>query len=474
VDILVRKAIPVAAYQTQRNATVRTAQAMHLSDWVFGIKVAPVTRPEKSEEAESEDHWAEAEADNYEGDVDFEHSSTSEFQDGPAEQEPEALEAGEEPATVIDPFPAPYPLALNLVNASFNSCVDAAPTNPDVAHLCGALADLTGKPPSPLYRGHNHNDMLYVGSLAKIYLMYAAYELMHRVEMQAKKLIKGGLSTNTFGWQNKIFAELKKAWGPKLDAAFPPPLPSGFPRLGDIFQITPNGDVHFSERIPALTDAELDAIGEFGAPKGKFRDWMRLTLRWSNNSAASKCILALSYPYINGVLGSGGFFDKTTRNGLWISGDYLGHDWRPGGRAGQPLTPRWAKLQKRQVTNFAGTACQVARLLTLIAQGKLIDRYSSTDMISVMQGANGIDSYVQSAFTGALPPRPFSSISSKIGFGNDRFSHDCAIVRADHGDDPGRALCFVTVILGSPPDRGRADLTKLAVAYYDCVRSRHP
>jgi hypothetical protein len=97
VDIFVRKAIPVAAYQTQRNATVRTAQAMHLSDWVFGIKVAPATRPEKSEEAEeSEDQWAEAEADSYEGAVDFEHSSISEFQDGPAEQEPEALEARED------------------------------------------------------------------------------------------------------------------------------------------------------------------------------------------------------------------------------------------------------------------------------------------------------------------------------------------------------------------------------------------
>ena len=46
-DIFVRKAIPVAAYQTQRNATVRTAQAMHLSDWVFGIPVsAAAAQPE--------------------------------------------------------------------------------------------------------------------------------------------------------------------------------------------------------------------------------------------------------------------------------------------------------------------------------------------------------------------------------------------------------------------------------------------
>lgn len=45
-DIFVREAIPVWAYQTKRNATVRTAQAMHLSDWVFGITVpAAVMQP---------------------------------------------------------------------------------------------------------------------------------------------------------------------------------------------------------------------------------------------------------------------------------------------------------------------------------------------------------------------------------------------------------------------------------------------
>jgi V8-like Glu-specific endopeptidase len=38
-DILVRKNIPVKIYQTQRNATVRAAQAMHLSEWIFGIKL---------------------------------------------------------------------------------------------------------------------------------------------------------------------------------------------------------------------------------------------------------------------------------------------------------------------------------------------------------------------------------------------------------------------------------------------------
>jgi len=46
-DIFVRRAIPVRAYQTQRNATVRTAQAIHLSDWIFGIPISsPTVQPE--------------------------------------------------------------------------------------------------------------------------------------------------------------------------------------------------------------------------------------------------------------------------------------------------------------------------------------------------------------------------------------------------------------------------------------------
>jgi V8-like Glu-specific endopeptidase len=44
-DIMVRKPIKVVAYQTQRNATVRTAQALHLSEWIFGIPLVPAPSP---------------------------------------------------------------------------------------------------------------------------------------------------------------------------------------------------------------------------------------------------------------------------------------------------------------------------------------------------------------------------------------------------------------------------------------------
>jgi hypothetical protein len=377
---------------------------------------------------------------------------------------------------VIEPFPvSPYPLTLDTANPQLTGCGGAFEHDPDVSSLCGAVADVTGRPrPAlPPFFGMNQTDMLYVASLAKIYAMYAAYELRQRVEAHTKAMIADGLSTSTAGWESKVFVALEKAWKPKLNAAFPR-LPQGFPKLANIFILSSTGDVNFAERDPPLTDAELDAIGEFGTPQGKFRDWMRLMLRWSNNEAASRCILPLSYPYINGALAAAGFFDSSAKKGLWLSGDYLGHDWLPNNRAGQPLSPRWAALQGRATSNFTGTSFQVGRFMTLLAKEELIDAYSSTDMISILNGASGIGSYIKRGLELATPPRSFGVVKSKIGFGDDGFSHDCAIVTVDRGGDPMKKLTYVSVVLGSPPDKGRTDLRKLAVGYHDCIVARHP
>jgi beta-lactamase family protein len=313
--------------------------------------------------------------------------------------------------------------------------------------------------------------MLYVGSLAKIFSVYVAFELKKRVQMQAKSMIAQGLSTAKKGWEQKVFDVLKKGWQPKLNAAFPS-LPHEFPQLAKIFVLTTAGDVTFTEASPALSDADLDAIGELGVPKGKYRDWMRLMLRWSNNTAASLTIRPLSYPYINGVLGSAGFFDSTAKTGLWLSGDYAGNDWQPGAGnpAGQKLTSRWATLQHRAKSNMVGTALQVTRFMTAMAQGKLTDSAASADMRSIATGADGIGSYVQSALASASPARVTSKVVSKIGYGDDSFSHDGAIVTATSPS----SVQYAVAILGSPPSKGRADLDQLAVAYHDCIVARHP
>jgi hypothetical protein len=57
-DILVRNDAPLKPRQTRRNATIRAAQALHLSDWVFGAgarPAAPQPELEEPEAAEPED-----------------------------------------------------------------------------------------------------------------------------------------------------------------------------------------------------------------------------------------------------------------------------------------------------------------------------------------------------------------------------------------------------------------------------------
>lgn len=113
---------------------------------------------------------------------------------------------GRAASSVVDPFPRPIVMSLDMANVTFRNCIEAASRPPDVSRLCGAVVDLTGDPDLPPYAGHNDTDMLYVGSLAKIYPLLAAFELRRRVTRQAKDMIKIGLSTATAGWENNVFA----------------------------------------------------------------------------------------------------------------------------------------------------------------------------------------------------------------------------------------------------------------------------
>jgi hypothetical protein len=371
------------------------------------------------------------------------------------------------PADVIPPFPGPISMPLEMTNQSFIDCIERAAKPADVTRMSAAVIDLSGDPALPAYAGHNDTDMLFVGSLAKLFAAYTAFELRGRVQRHAKKMISAGLSTTDPGWQGKVFTDLESAWQPQLDAAFPRPLPSGFPKLATILKLSPNGTAGFLENDPQLTFDELDKIGESGTPKGKFLDWMKLALGWSNNAAAARFISALSYPYINGVLGSAGFFDMASNTGLWVSGNFAGDDWRPSDLAGRPLSPRWQK-PGHKVSNFTGTALQTARFLGLLAQGRLLDSQATSQLTGIM----GVP-FFREGLSKARPIRPVVSIRGKVGIGAwDRRLHDAAMVTVRPAiKTVSPAIKYVMAVLGSPPDR--TGLDKLEVALHDCVVSRH-
>jgi hypothetical protein len=137
---------------------------------------------------------------------------------------------------------------------------------------------------------------------------------------------------------------------------------------------------------------------------------------------------------------------------------------RQANAAGPPLTPRWASAQRRRRSNLTATASQVARFMTLLAQNKLVDANASRDMRELMD-VGGIGSYAHSAVG-----RGTTAFAAKIGYGDDRFSHDCAIIERTV---PGKKLRYVAVGLGSAPERGRTDLSNLFVLLDKTIVARN-
>jgi hypothetical protein len=87
-------------------------------------------------------------------------------------------------------------------------------------------------------------------------------------------------------------------------------------------------------------------------------------------------------------------------------------------------------------------------------------------MMTITPG--GIGSYARGALVRA--GRAPTTIAAKIGFGDDSFSHDCAIVERTVG---GKTLRYVAVGLGSARGRGRVDLDELFVRLDDTIVTRN-
>ncbi len=320
-------------------------------------------------------------------------------------------------AADIDPFPTEPTLAFEVNEPGMTTAFDPV-TVSTANHLCAALVDLTGDPAMPSYTGINDEEIVFAGSLLKICAMYAAFALRAQVQAFVDAAAANGASVIppdiTSAIETGVEAEAARLVSQTLGDEL-------WQQSGcDIPQTRPDSrllcrwarSISRRPRRP-LTDAQIDAVGEFGAPQGSFHEWMRSMLRWSNNTAASKCILALGYFYLNGSLAQAGFFDASA-GGLWLSADYGGHDWvrtaaeRQSNAAGQELTPRWATAQGRRRSNITATAAQIARLLTLIAQDNLVDATASGEMRALMDvTSGGIGSYAKAALdaVGRVPRR---------------------------------------------------------------------
>lgn len=283
------------------------------------------------------------------------------------------------------------------------------------------------EPEGPFYAGVHDDEMHFSASLLKVAAMYAAYSL----RAEARQLAKSG----NFSDQNAFFTALGQQF--KSTDAVPAIQNAGVglkPKYPDILKVTGFGGggpltVEFNPGFSAsLTDdqdlfekyqdvhaqqvsnnkiKEDEENGTTLAALGKVSHMYRMIVP-SNNQSAGECIRRLGYAYLNVKLMNGGFFDKTTDNGIWLAADYI---------QGPKVTINSVNDgQAGQVT----TARQIARLFSLIQRGKLIDVPSSTKMRELLEEANTEDeSWLILDFDRKNPvSRKFTVIGVKIGLAN--------------------------------------------------------
>jgi beta-lactamase class A len=187
----------------------------------------------------------------------------------------------------------------------------------------------------------------------------------------------------------------------------------------------------------------------------------------SDNSAAGEVIQRIGFKYVNGALAKEGFFDKV---GLWLGGDYVtGDEAKRKGYTDFEPVPLDKDVNKSvhegSSTSQGATAEAVAKLLTLVASGRLISADASKEMQELMEKQK-LESDFKTGLAG--PPLRYSiRIYGKIGVGLG-VGDDCAVIErtADLGGGRTKRIKYVAVGLREPVPY---NLKKLIAALDGCV-----
>jgi len=254
------------------------------------------------------------------------------------------------------------------------------------------------------------SDMDFSGSLLKVAVMYAAFELRaaaNRLALARSIKSNAGLLT---ALAKEFDKPIRNAAQPRLRDL---PRPGG-PRYGDILAFTnaaaPAGPVAFSTAA---------------APVKSFTTALHEMIVPSDNGLAGQCIRALGYAYINAVLTQAGFFVPSVTEGLergiWIAGDY-------GSAAQQRVN-----AQNDGKGALVMTTEAMCRLVAMLEAGVLVDDSaaagtSNQEMKALLAeaaiGAAPAFQPVDPPFIGRPPSfgtQPFTVVRNKLGLaGLDR------------------------------------------------------
>lgn len=385
--------------------------------------------------------------------------------------------------------------------------------HPRLKKLRFALVDLTGsaKLASPQFSGHRELEQGGLGSMSKQACMYAAWQLKFDLEVLSRKQ---GITNQT-----ALFDAARKLWndaqkpdpahvttlfpkGPKIeelgklitvdDKPLPAPRSISSPNLERIFDAKPatagggmtvrfkGSDLIFVD--PAVTPRSPDTttkVEDYIRARGEnlsavrnlsFAERLFLMIDESDNAAAHSCIEDVSMLYIASVLWQADLYRPERGGGLWEAST---HD-TGGQRWIKPPVPRGSPG-----TDFvSATAASIAALLTLMEQGRLVNRNASAGMkhlTSKFKTGLALGSHTRSYFLEGLRPLLMPSrLHSKLGIGT--FRNDCAIVVRTVTDpaDATKTTQIRYVAAGFDDPTKTTDLLhELIVEFDKCIRENN-
>jgi hypothetical protein len=411
----------------------------------------------------------------------------------------------------VSPFPSPYTLAFDgPKSTALKTAVDADVTPflaglpagvPSAGTLSGALIDLKAGP-LPAYassRASDDEDTFNIGSMGKMVAMYAAFELRFRLRKALKAAEAKGLDVTVVNWEKRFLKLVERTWSGRVAKGFrgfDTRMPARFPKLEQMFTFTTvpappppgrrNGHIDFTKGTATDTDIIHLNLGNPDLSKMKFLELLKSMIFMSNAIAAGEIIDRLGYPYLNGALREGGFFDaaSTPKKGLWVSGNYASRDWKRGVDA-MDLSARGTAHYKA-TTNFVGNAKQFARLLALADRGELFDGADAAacrEMIAIMRrhalpGLPDPDvSFIRDAIAPPLGPHVVDEAFSKIGIGvpappsPHEGAHDGAIIERKKG---ATTLRYVVVVIGGYTSGDSGAYDRLVQLLDGAIAKVHP
>ena len=380
----------------------------------------------------------------------------------------------------VDPFPSkPYELALSpstalqtAMNARVPAFLRARPAG--VASrltMSGAVIDLAPVGlAQPTYASSQDvddkdtgDDTLNIGSMAKMVAMYAAFELRFRLGKALDAAMLAHLPVASAGWESGFLPLVDKIWRPQIARGFPllDTTKQRMPKWDQMFRFAAGGTFDFTHGT-ATDDQIVERDLDTPQPDMAFLELIKSMVFMSNAIAASRVIGAVGYPYINGLLREGGFWNPGTSRGIWMSGNYVtGGGWKTDAHGRDvdlvTLSARGARHYKA-TTNFVGNAKQLARLLALAAQKRLFDGPSPTataacdQMVTIMRRHDipplrlPDKSFIQDALA-APPNKAFSKLGIGVAAPPSPLQgvHDGAILERTKG---AHLLRYVVVALG--------------------------